>query len=327
MKAAWYSRNGPAREVLAVGDIPLPAPGAGEVVVEVHASGINPSDVKSRIGRPVESGIVVPHSDGAGVIVDAGADVDRRRLGERVWLWNGQWQRPLGTAAEFIVLRAEQAVPLPAHIGFDAGACLGIPALTAMHAVLRAGELAGRTVLVTGGGGAVGHYVTQMAVRRGATVVATAGAPARRHHAAAAGAAHVIDYKRESVADSVRELTSGAGVDAVIDMDFSGTAPLLPQGLLKPHSTFVCYGSNQRGNLPVDIRTVLWGSHDLVFFLVYDLLPAQRRAAIGELDALLQANALEHTIAARLPLEQIAAAHEMVEDGGAVGKVLLRLRD
>lgn len=326
MKAAWYSRNGPAREVLVVGDIPVPAPGEGEVVVEVHASGVNPSDVKSRIGRPVESGIVVPHSDGAGVIVDAGPGVDRRRLGERVWLWNGQWQRPLGTAAEFIALRAEQAVPLPAHVGFDAGACLGIPALTAMHAVRRAGELAERTVLVTGGGGAVGHYVTQMAVRRGANVVATAGSPARRDHAAAAGAAHAIDYKRELIVDRVKEITSGAGVDAVFDMDFSGTAPLLPQGLLKSHGTFVCYGSNQRGNLPMDIRTLLWGSHDLVFFLVYDLLPAQRQAAIRELDALLEADALKHTIAARLPLEAIAAAHEMVEDGRAVGKVLLRLR-
>jgi NADPH:quinone reductase len=326
MKAAWYSQNGPARDVLVLGDIPVPAPGPGEVVVQVHTSGVNPSDVKSRVGRPVASGFIVPHSDGAGIIVEAGAGVDRRRLGERVWLWNGQWNRPLGTAAEYIVLPQEQAVALPAHISFDAGACFGIPALTAIHAIRRAGELAGRTVLVTGAGSAVGHYVTQIAARKGAVVVGTAGSPARRDHALAAGAAHVIDYKREPVADRVKEITGGAGADAVIDMDFSSTAPLLPQGLLKPHGRFVCYGSNQRGDLPVDFRTVLWGSHDLLFFLVYDLLPAEREAALGELSSLLEADALQHTIAAGFPLEAIAAAHEMVEASHTVGNVVLRLR-
>ena len=326
MKAAWYTRNGPARDVLVVGDIPVPAPGPGEVLVEVHASGVNPSDVKSRAGRPVTSAFVVPHSDGAGIIVETGAGVDHLRVGERVWLWNGQWKRPLGTAAEYIVLPQEQAVALPAHIGFDAGACFGIPALTAIHAVRRAGELAGRTLLVTGAGSAVGHYVTQIAARKGAVVVGTAGSPARRDHALAAGAAHVIDYKREPVADRVREITAGAGVDAVIDMDFAGTARLLPQGLLKPHGRFVCYGSNQGGDLPIDFRTMLWGSYDLLFFLVYDLLPAEREAALGELASLLAADVLQHTIAAGFPLEGIAAAHEMVEASDTLGNVVLRLR-
>jgi NADPH2:quinone reductase len=326
MKAAWYSENGPARDVLVLGDIPVPAPGAGEVVVEVHTSGVNPSDVKSRASRPVTSGFVVPHSDGAGIIVEAGPGVDRRRLGERVWLWNGQWNRALGTAAEYIVLPQQQAVALPAHIGFDAGACLGIPALTAVHAVRRAGELSGRTVLVTGAGSAVGHYVTQIAARQGAVVIGTAGSPARRDHALAAGAAHVVDYKREPVAERVRSITGGAGVDAVIDMDFSSTAPLLPQGILKPHGRYVCYGSNQRDDLPIDFRTVLWGSHDLLFFLVYDLLPAERTAALDELAALLADDALRHTIAAGFPLEQIAAAHEMVEASDTLGNVVLRLR-
>ena len=326
MKAAWYLQNGPARDVLVLGDIPVPAPGAGEVLVEVHTSGVNPSDVKSRLSRPVTSGFVVPHSDGAGIIVEAGPGVDRRRLGERVWLWNGQWNRALGTAAEYIVLPQEQAVALPAQIAFDAGACFGIPALTAIHAVRRAGDLRGRTVLVTGAGSAVGHYVTQLAVRNGAAVIGTAGSPARRDHALAAGAAHVIDYKREPVADRVKEVTGGAGVDAVIDMDFSSTAPLLPQGLLKPHGRFVCYGSNKRGELPIDFRTVLWGSHDLLFFLVYDLRPAEREAALSDLASLLATDALRHTIAASFPLEQIAAAHEMVEASQTIGNVVLRLR-
>ncbi|MFC5497305.1 NADPH:quinone reductase [Caenimonas terrae] len=327
MRAAWYTRNGAARDVLVLGDIPVPAPAAGEVVVQVHASGVNPSDVKSRAGRPVASGFIVPHSDGAGIIVEAGPGVDRGRLGERVWLWNGQWNRDLGTAADYIVLPQEQAVALPAQVGFEAGACLGIPALTAIHALRRAGDLGGRTLLVTGAGSAVGHYVTQIAARMGAIVIGTAGSPARRDHALAAGAAHVIDYKREPVADRVKEITGGGGVDAVIDMDFSGTAPLLSQGLLRPHGRFVCYGSNQRGDLPIDFRTMLWGSHDLLFFLVYDLLAAERAAALRDLAALLAADALRHTIAASYPLEQIAEAHEMVEAGHAVGHVVLRLRE
>lgn len=326
MKAAWYTRNGPAREVLVVGELPLPAPGAGDVVVQVHTSGVNPSDVKSRAGRPLASEFIVPHSDGAGVIVDVGAGVDRRRIGERVWLWNGQWMRPLGTAAEFIVLPARQAVVLPSHIGLEAGACLGIPALTAIHAVQRAGDLAGRTVLVTGAGNAVGHYVTQLAARRGAVVVGTAGAPARRERAVTAGAAHVIDYQREPVAERVKEITRGAGVDAVIDMDFSSTAALLPQGVLKPHGRLVCYGSNRRGGLPVDFDTALRSSHELLFFLVYDLLPPARQAALDELAALLAADGLQHVIAATLPLEQIATAHEMVEAGHGPGNVVLRVR-
>jgi NADPH2:quinone reductase len=326
MKAAWYTRNGRAREVLTVGDIPVPAPATGEVVVEVHASGVNPSDVKSRAGRPLASEFIVPHSDGAGVIVEVGAGVDRRRIGERVWLWNGQWQRPLGTAAEFIVLPQQQAVRLPPHVDFDAGACFGIPALTAIHAVRQAGELAGRTVLVTGAGSAVGNYVTQIAARKGALVVGTAGSSARRDHALAAGAAHVIDYKREAVADRVKEITGGAGADAVIDMDFSTTAALLPQGVLKPHGRFVCYGSNRRGGLPVDFDTALRNSLAFLFFLVYDLLPAEREAALAELAALLAADGLRHAIGARFPLGEIAAAHERVETSPVPGNVVLRLR-
>lgn len=327
MRAAWYSKNGPAREVLELGDLATPIPGPGEVLVELHTSGVNPSDVKSRTGRPVEGALIVPHSDGAGVITAVGAGVPRERIGERVWVWNGQWQRPMGTAAQAIALPQEQAVPLPAEVGFEVGACLGIPALTAIHAVRCAGELQGRTVLVTGAGTVVGHYVTQLARRRGATVLGTAGSPARRDHALAGGAAQLIDYKREPVAERVRELTAGAGADAIIDLDFSTTAPLLPQGVLKPHGRFVCYGSNRRGELPVDIRTLLWGNLSLRFFLVYDLLPAERRAALDELAGLLAEGGLQHTLGAVFPLEQIAAAHESVEAGDRIGNVVLRIRD
>ena len=326
MKAAWYSQNGPAQKVLEVGELPMPAPQPGEVLVELHTSGVNPSDVKSRAGRPVESGIIVPHSDGAGIVVDVGAGVPSARVGERVWIWNGQWKRPMGTAAEYIAVPQAQAVQLPPGFGFEAAACLGIPALTAVHAVRCAGDLQGRTVLVTGAGSAVGHYVTQLARARGARVLGTAGSPARRDHAVAAGAAHVIDYKREPLAERVKELTAGSGADVAVDLDFSSMARLLPEGVLKPHGRYVGYGSNQRGELPVDIRTLLWSSLALRFFLVYDLLPQERQAAIAELGALLEAGSLVHAIGAVFPLSDIVAAHQAVEAGDRVGNVVVRTR-
>ena len=160
MRAAVYEKTGPASEVLSIVELPLPMPGPGEVRVRVQWSGVNPSDVKSRSGvrsKTLPFPRIVPHSDGAGVIDEVGADVPRERIGEPVWLWNAAWQRAFGTAAEFVVLPAPQAVPLPKNLDPAIGACLGIPALTAYHAVAVDGGVAGKCVLVAGGAGAVGH--------------------------------------------------------------------------------------------------------------------------------------------------------------------------
>jgi NADPH2:quinone reductase len=325
MKAAWYRRNGLARDVLEVGELPAPQPGPGEVRVKLHTSGVNPSDVKSRARRPLGTELIVPHSDGAGVIDAVGAGVPAARVGERVWLWNAQWQRPLGTAAQYIALPAQQAVALPDSVDFDAAACFGIPALTALQAVHLAGPLKGKTVLVTGAGNAVGHLATQLAVLQGATVIGTAGAPARQRHARDAGAAHVIDYKTDNVAARVAELTQGRGVDVVIDMDFSSTAALLSQKVLRPHGHLVCYGSNQPGEVAVDFRALLFDSIRLTFFLVYELQAQDREAAIRRLTELLQTGQLQHAVAQTFSLDDIAAAHEAVESGSAVGNVVIRL--
>lgn len=327
MKAAWYRRNGLAQDVLEVGELPTPLPGPGEVRVKVHTSGVNPSDVKSRLKRPLNAALVVPHSDGAGVIDAVGSGVPPERIGQRVWLWNAQWQRPMGTACEHVALPAAQAVPLPDGIGFDEAACFGIPALTALQAVHLAGPLAGKTVLVTGAGNAVGHCVTQLAVLQGARVIGTAGSPARQQHARDAGAAQVIDYKNEAVAARVHELTQGHGADVVIDMDLHHTAALLPHGILKPHGQVVCYGSNQPGEVTVDFRTLLFNSLRLTFFIVYELPPDDRARAIADLDALLRAGQLRHTVAQTFALDDIAAAHEAVETGRAVGNVVIRVCD
>lgn len=322
MKAAWYERNGAARDVLVVGEIPTPEPGPGEVRVRLYVSGANPSDVKSRLRRPLTFPRIVPHSDGAGIVDAVGDGVDRSRIGERVWIWNGQWKRALGTAAEFIVVPDAQAVALDDNTGLDAGACMGIPGLTAVQAVRLAEPCKGKTILVTGAAAAVGHYVTQIATLRGARVLGTASA-ARADHARAAGAAEIIDYKAEDVAARVKDLTDGRGVDAIVDMDFSSTAKLLAEGVLAPHGKLVCYGSNVAADVPLNFPAMLWGSLTVQMFLVYELALADRVAAISELKALLREGRLRHTIGARYPLDAIAEAHEAVEGGSVIGNVVV----
>lgn len=324
MRAAWYERNGEAKDVLVVGERPDPVPAAGEVRVRVAVSAVNPSDVKSRGRRPPAFARIVPHSDGAGVIDAVGDGVPSWRLGERVWLWNGQWQRADGTAAECICLPSQQAVALPDEAGFDDGACIGIPVLTALQALRLAGDVSGRTILVTGAGSVVGHYVTQIAAQRGARVVGTAGSPERAALAREAGASHVVDYRREPVAERVRELTGGRGADVVIDMDFHSTARLIGEGVLRPHGRLVSYGSNQTAEIPVDFRAMLWGSLTLACFLVYDLQPEDRAAVVEQAGDLLRRRALTHRVAQVFALEDIALAHEAVEQGRRIGVVLVR---
>jgi NADPH:quinone reductase len=326
MHAAWYSKNGPANEVLTLGKMPTPEPAPGEVRVRLHSSGVNPSDVKSRRFRPLSDPRIIPHSDGAGIIDKVGNGVSADRIGERVWTWNGQWQRPFGTAAAYIALPAAQAVALPANTDFAAGACLGIPALTAFQAVHLLGAIEGKTVLVIGAAAAVGHYVTQIAVRRaGATVIGTVGSPEKAAHARAAGAAATIDYKTENVAAAIRDMTGGRGVDAVIDMDFASTAALIGEGVLAPHGTIVSYGSNSIEDVPIPYRRMLFDSLSLKLFIVYELGAEDRRRAVAGVTELLAAGRLDHTIGARYPLDRIVEAHEAVEGGRVLGNVVIEI--
>ena len=322
MKAAWYERNGAAADVLTVGEMETPEPGIGEVRVRMHTSGVNPSDVKSRRGRPLVGPRIIPHSDGAGIIEAVGKTIDHGRVGQRVWIWNGQWKRPFGTAAEYCCLPADPAVRLPAKVDAAAAACLGIPALTAIHAVRLHGKLEGRTLLVTGGGSAVGFYAIQLAKMHGARVIATAS-EARADHARHAGADFVVDYKHKDVAKVVKDLTKGRGVDGIIDMDMSSTAPLVAAAVMAPHGTWVCYGSNQATDIAINFPAMLWNSYALKVFVVYELRPDDRKAAIAELTGLLEAGTLTHAVAARFRLSDIVAAHEAVESGALSGNVVV----
>lgn len=328
MKAAWYSRNGEAQDVMQVGELPTPSPQPGEVLVRLATSGVNPSDVKSRRARPLSDPLIVPHSDGAGVIEAVGAGVSAARVGERVWVWNGQWQRPMGTCAQYIALPAAQAVALPEGTDFAAGACMGIPGLTAVQAVILAerwaGDLRGHNVLVTGASSAVGHYITQMVTQAGGRVIGTVGSQAKAAHAQAAGMQEAVFYKIESVPERVKALTQGRGAHVIIDMDFSSTAAWAAEGALAPHGQVVCYGSNAL-EVALPFRPWLFQSMGVKFFLVYDLTAAERQVAVARLSGLLAAGQLQHSIGARYALDQVAQAHRSVETGQTVGNVVIDL--
>lgn len=323
MHAAWYEKNGPAKDVLKYGELPTPTPGPGEVRIRIAFSGVNPSDVKSRGGRrPVTGDRVIPHSDGSGFIDAVGEGVEPSRVGERVWTWNAQYQRPYGTAAEYITLPAIQAVPLPESVSLEAGACLGIPALTALRAVDLAHLGSGDTVLVIGGASAVGYYAMQIARARGARVLATVGSEVKSEFLRAAGFSDLIQYKKENVAERVLAMTGNTGVNAIIDMDFSSSCALVEQGVLSPHGRFVSYGSNEYGHTPLHFPSWLWRSLTLHFFLIYELTAEQRVRTVEGLQALLEEGLLDHHIGRVLPLSEIVAAHEAVEHG-AQGNVVL----
>jgi NADPH2:quinone reductase len=327
VRAAYYDRVGPAREVLTVGELPTPEPGPGEVRVKLGWSGVNPSDVKTRSGartRALAFPRIVPHSDGAGVIDQVGADVPAARIGERVWVWNAAWGRPFGTAAEYVVLPQGQAVALPPGTELAAGACLGIPALTAYHAVTMDGGVAGQAVLIAGGAGAVGHYAIQFARLRGArTIVATVSSDEKGALARAAGADAIVNYRTDDVAAKCLEATRGAGIDRVIEVDLAANAAV-DLAVVRPEGRIVTYGSGAPEMaipfLPAIVKNVRFS-----FFMVYHLTPEDRARAVADLTQVLERGLLTHNIAARLPLERIAEAHEQVEQGRVIGNVVLEI--
>ena len=325
MRAAYYEKNGAARDVLHVGDVETPKPGPGEVRVKLKTSGVNPSDVKAREGRTRKIGYprVIPHSDGAGEIDMVGDGVPTSRQGERVWVWNAQWKRPFGTCAQYVVLPQALAVALPASASFEAGACLGIPAMTAYHAVAVSGIGKGSNVLISGGAGGVGHYAIQFAKARGANVLTTVSSQAKADLARAAGADHTIDYKRDNVGERVMAAAGKAGVDAIVEMDLAANAKLYP-AVLRPRGHVVVYGTGS-AEATIPAQPSLVNAFKIEFAYVYELTAAEREAAVSGINRMLEAKTLTNNVALTLPLDDIAAAHEAVEQGQTMGNVVVTL--
>lgn len=326
MRAAWYERQGPAADVLQIGERERPEPGRGEVRVRVHASGINPSDTYGRAGtqQPMAFPWVIPHQDGAGVVDAVGADVAPDRVGERVWVYEATFNRQGGTAAQYCVVPAERAVRLPNGIDFEVGACLGIPAMTAHRAVFADGPVRGQIVLVTGGAGAVGSTAIQLAVWGGATVLATVSSEEKASAARAAGAAHTVNYREQDVAAEVARLSGGSGVDRVVDVDFGGNLATTIQ-VVKPNGSIASYASRGDQTPAVPFRQLMVKNVTVHAILVYTMAEAAKTAAAQDITRALEAGALRPAITSRLPLERIVEAHQHVERVSSIGNTVLQI--
>lgn len=329
MRAVSYSEFGPAIDVLTLSDMPTPEPSQGEVRVSLHFSGVNPSDVKARAGK--RPGVtkpafdrIIPHSDGAGIIEAVGAGVSPARIGERVWIWNGQWQRAFGTAASHICVPSDQAVRLPDPVSMETGAILGIPGLTASHAVFGAGDVAGQTLLIQGGAGTVGLLAVQLAKFGGAHVIATArgaGIDACKR----AGADTVLDYATAALGPAILAANGGNLVDRIVEVEF-GVNAALDADVIAPNGTIAVYGSAKDMAPTLPFGPLLFKAATIDILLIYLLNSDARQAAIDRLHSALKQGALRCPVAQIHPLADTAAAHAAVERGGRAGAVLVDTR-
>jgi NADPH:quinone reductase-like Zn-dependent oxidoreductase len=325
MKATWFESFGPASEVLITGGQPKPVPGAGEVLVRLATSGVNPSDVKKRMGSApdlLDEGPVIPHSDGAGVIEAAGDGVAADRVGERVWIYEAQWGRRFGSAAEYIAIDARRAVPLPANTSFEVGACIGIPVMPAPRCVFADGPVDGQTLVVTGGVGRVGHYAVQWAAQAGAKVIATASNDKDAESCMAAGALAVVNHRDDDWAKQVVTANDGKPVDRVIDVEFGANLPAVLD-MIRTSGTIVSYGSTVVTEPKLPFYRMMFMDLLIRLVIVYAMPESAKQAAISDIDRALREDRLEHRIAHVLPLDEIVHAHELIEQGGFRGCVVV----
>jgi len=325
MKAIWYTRQGAAHDVLQFGEQPEPHAAAGEVRIRLYASGINPADIYRRAGPnfQMDGPLIIPNSDGAGIVDEAGRGADRALIGKRVWLYNGQRNgRVFGTAAAYITISDDLVRELPRNTTFNQGACLGIPAMTAHVAVARGGDLKGRNVFISGGAGAVGNYAIQWAKRFGARVITTVSSDEKAAHAKAAGADVTVNYKSADVAAAIREFTGGKGLTHVVDLDFGANVGLLVP-LMAAGGTLAYFAT--KGNLtPVFPADDFMRRNLTLSGIVLNGVPlAQRHRAQDDITQWLQEGGMQHTISSVHPLAKTAEAHDAVQAGTKRGTVVV----
>jgi NADPH2:quinone reductase len=306
--------------VLRVEDVERPEPGPGEVRVRVAVSAVNPTDYKTRAGmtpRAIDK-FQIPHQDGAGVIDAVGGEVDPARIGQRVWIWLAAAGRRWGTAAEWTVVPERQAVPLPEGVSLDLAASLGVPAMTAHRCLFADGPLDGRTVLVAGGAGAVGHFAIQLAKHAGARVVTTVSSSQKAELATKSGADHVVNYRDDDAAEQVRSFASR--VDRVVEVAL-GANLKLDLAVSGPETVIVTYAAEAH-DPALPVRACMTANVTLRFVMLYDVPVPSLEMAARDITAALARGALSELPVHRYPLEEIVAAQEATE-GGAIGKVLV----
>jgi NADPH:quinone reductase len=322
MRAAWYEKQGPAREVLVVGEMPDPAPAAGEVRIRISASGLNPGDIKKRqdsfgLGMPYPR--VIPHSDGAGRVDQVGSGVSSEWIGRSVWCYGAQSYRPFGTAAEYTVVPVEKIAPLPKNVTMDQGACLGIPGITAHRAVTVAGPVSGKTVLIQGAGGAVGLGAVQLARRAGARVIGSVRSASEEKTARNAGA-HEVVRNDQDFRTRMKALAPG-GIDHIVEVAFAANIEVDVE-LLNSDGSIATYATDSAAP-----RIPYWQlvfKNTRLFFLGSDDFPPEAKIlATRDLNAALEAGWPGFEIVERIPLAEIARAHELVEHPTRPGRVVV----
>lgn len=339
MRAVVYSQTG-GPEVLRVVEVPVPQPGPGEVRVRIVVSGVNPTDWKARQGSspgaPAPFPQQVPHQDGAGVVDAVGSDVTGLAVGQRVWVWEAAWKRSGGTAQDYVVLPARHVAPLADDAGFDVGASLGIPAITAHRCLtvvdggprrLGPGALHGLTVLVAGGAGAVGHAAIQLARWAGATVVTTVSGPEKALLARAAGAQHVLNYREQDVVAEVRSVAP-EGVDIVVEVA-PGRNAGIHAGVVADNATVAVYANDGGQPFEVPVRAHMTTNTRYQFVLVYTMPDEAKHDAVAAVSAAVADGAMPVGEDAglplhRFPLDGTAQAQAAVENA-VTGKVLVDL--
>ena len=329
MRIGFYKEKGDARDVLRVKTVHQPEPQAGEVLIRLHYSGINPSDVKMRAGLSLGGSNmpfpeICPHSDGAGEVVALGAGVDDFSLGERVYVFNAGFKRANGTAAEYITLPHQQVISLPDNASMQHGACLGIPAMTAAYAVTCNENIRGKNLLISSGGGVVGRYCIQIAKAIGVEkIIATASSAQSIKTAQEAGADNVLDYNDPQLATAIMDISGG--IDHAVEAEFGANIGTLAQ-VINTNGSIATYGSALEKNPVLPFYDFMFKNITIHAMLVYVLPDEHRRTMARLIEILIDNGSITENIAATFSLDAIADAHEMVEESNKSGSVLLDLR-
>ena len=326
MKAVWYTKTGKAGDVLQIGEQDNPVPIAGEVLVRVRASGINPSDVKTRAGArgKLQFPRVIPHSDGSGEIIDVGEGIDKSRIGEKVWIWNAAFGRAHGTCAELVTLPDQQAVKINDNVSYESAACMGIPASTAYYGIHSNGSVKDKTVLVSGGAGAVGFYGIQLAKLAGANVITTISNDEKANIASSAGADKIINYKTEDVVEEVMEYTNNNGVDRIFEVEFGGNLPI-NEKIINSNGVIVTYGSMAEMEPKLPFYNLMFKGVKIDTFLIYSIEGTFRKEILSGLSELLNQESLKHMISKTYSIDYIIDAHNAMESGSIIGNIVIEV--
>ena len=327
MKAAWFETFGEPRDVLEIGHKDDPIVQDNEVLVDLRVSAVNPSDEKKRAGSfpdLLDDGFIIPHSDGAGIIVEVGKNISRNKIGERVWVYQGQFERRYGTAADLISIDSIRAPKLPENISFDVGACLGIPLMTAHRCVFADGSVKGKRLLITGGAGRVGYYTVQLAKNDGAFVIATASNKEDKESCLNIGADAVVNHKEKNWGRHILEITKGRKIHRAIDVDFGANLTEV-LSCLGTGAIIATYASMQNPEPKIPFLKMMYMGLSIRLIIVYSMPEKAKFNAIKDISNLLSKDQIKHRIAYKVSLDEIHKSHEIIREGNARGGVLIEM--